>query len=325
MVLRSNNDFSLILLIIVVTIAIVFILGLFLHYENRYNILRDNYEFLESKYENLNSSQDADYNSLLDQYNELQENYNNIYNKYVNNIKEYNSNGILLQKFNAMSIDHLMALTLQEIRREYQPNYFAWEDDPIYYEEISVEYAADVCAHDIGRIYWPDIENQYFMITGHELCDKTYDIIFQAIELANLTGSDTNSEIVEKILSFTSSNIQYQDDLNDEFLFPSETLTYKTGDCDDFSILTAALFEYKDIESAIGFFDSAYYDYAHCMVLVQLNDVIGFDYYYYDDLTEYGLSPGRWIMIEPQSSISDQSDRSWFEKWEIYAAAEIPN
>jgi len=37
-------------------------------------------------------------------------------------------------------------------------------------------------------------------------------------------------------------------------LAPIETIARRSGDCDDFAILAAALFEYYGIESAIGFF-----------------------------------------------------------------------
>lgn len=320
----NKKDKSLLFLLVVITIIIVTFLGLFSHYESRYNVLEDNYDFLESKYENINDTQSDDYENLLDDYDRLENNYNAIYNKYLIKSKDYNSYKSLIQQYNGLLIDHLISLTFNEIRKEYQPNYNPWVDDLYYYEQISVEYAADVCAHDLGRIYWPDIENIYYNLTGNTLCDEAYNRLFQAIELVNISGSDTDTKKVERILSFTSNYIEYQYDLNDEFLFPSETLSYKTGDCDDFSILAAALFEYEDIQSAIGFFESDYYEYAHCMVLINLNDLEGYGCYYYDDLTDYEISEGRWIILEPQSNINDQAERSWFEKWDIYAIAEIP-
>lgn len=324
MQLKNKKDKLVLSLFVVITIFIVTVLGLFSHYESRYNILKDNYEFLESKYENINNSKSDDYENLLDDYNNLENNFNTLYNKYLATSRDYNSYKSLIQQYNDLLIDHLISLTFNEIRKEYQPNYNAWTDDPYYYEQISVEYAADVSAHDLGRVYWPDIEDLYYNLIGKNLYDEAYNRIFQAIELVNISASDTDTEKVEKILSFTSTYLEYQYDLNDEFLFPSETLSYKTGDCDDFSILAAALFEYEDIESAIGFFESEYHDYAHCMILIKLNDLEGYNCYYYDDLTDYEISEGRWIILEPQSNINNQAERSWFEKWDIYAIAEIP-
>jgi hypothetical protein len=322
--LKNKQDRIVLSFFIVLTIFVVALLGVFSHYETKYNILRDNYDFLEEKYANANNTNSDAYEKLEIDYSNLTEKYNTLFSKYSNINKDYNSYKNLIQQYNSLLIDHLISLSFNEIRKENQPNYDPWVDDPYYYEQISVEYAANICAHDLGRVYWPNIENIYYNLTGLDLCDEAYNRIFQAIELADISNSDTDTQKVEKILSFMSSFIEYQYDLNDEFLFPSETLSFKTGDCDDFSILAAALFEYEDIQSAIGFFESDYYEYAHCMVLIKLNDLEGYKYYFYDDLTAYGLSNGRWIILEPQSKISDQSERSWFEKWDIYAIAEIP-
>ena len=313
---RKNNKLILSILLTITLFSII-LAGVFTYYESRYNILNENYNFYKSHYENLNYTQSSDYEKLLDDYNTL-------YSKYLTMSRDYNSYKSLIQQYNDLLIDHLISLTFNEIRKEYQPNYTPWADNPYYYEQISVEYAADVCAHDLKRVIWPDIEDIYYSLTGKTLSDGAYDRLFQASELVNISSTDTTTEKVEKILSFTSTYIEYQYDLNDEFLFPSETLSYKTGDCDDFSILAAALFEYEGIQSAIGFFDSEYYDYAHCMVLIKLDDLKDYIYYYFDDLTSYGLSEGRWIMLEPQSSINDQSERSYFERWDLYAIAEVP-
>ena len=228
-------------------------------------------------------------------------------------------------QYNDLLIDHLMSLTFSEIRKEYQPYYDPWIDDVNYYEQVSVEYAADLSAHDIGRIYWPDVENNYYEITGNYLSDEAYGKIWDLSNLINISTKDSDVEKVEKILEFTSTFIEYQYDLNDEFLFPTETITYRTGDCDDFSILAAALFEVVDIESAIGFFEDDAEEYLHCMVLVKMNDLGDYGYYYYDDLIDFGLSEGKWIVLEPQADISEQAEENLIEIWNLYVADEIPD
>ena len=121
------------------------------------------------------------------------------------------------------------------------------------------------------------------------------------------------------------NNIEYSEDINNEFLFPIEVLTYRSGDCDDFSILASTLFEYVGIESAIGFFTNESEDYDHCMVLVNLPDLDYYGYWYYDDLTNQGLSQGRWIIIEPQATIDMQVEDDLISKWGMIAVAEIDN
>jgi len=41
------------------------------------------------------------------------------------------------------------------------------------------------------------------------------------------------------------------------------------------------------------------------MVLVHLEDLLGYHYWYYSDLTDKGLKEGRWIIIEPQMTIDN--------------------
>jgi len=310
---------SLIAFLSIITISVI------AYTETRYNILQNNYDFLESKYESLNKTQSNDYDSLMDEYNELETNFETIYNKYSQINKDYNVYKDSAEQYNTLLIDHLMSLTYSKLRGEYQPNYDPWSDDPYYYEQISVEYAANVCAYDLGRIYWPDIEDKYYEIIGNWLSDEAYYRLSEVTDIINISTSDSDVEKVEKILFFTSNFIEYQYDLNDEFLFPTETLTYRSGDCDDFSILAAALFEYVGIESSIGFFESEYEEYAHCMVLIKLSGLGEYSFYYYDNLVDFGLSEGEWFILEPQNSISEQAERNWFERWDLYAAAEIPD
>ena len=313
----------LVVLMLLIMILMVILFSLFAYTETRCNILKDNYSFLESKYESLNKSQDTDYEILSTNYNNLERNFDILYTKYYNLFKDYNIYKDSSDQYNTLLIDHLMSLTYSEIRGEHQPNYNPWSDDLYYYEQISVEYAANVSAYDLGRVYWPDVEDKYYEITGSWLSDEAYYRLFEVTDIINISASDSDVEKVEKILFFISNFIEYQYDLNDEFLFPTETLTYRSGDCDDFSILAAALFEYAGIESAIGFFESEYEEYAHCMVLIKLSDLGEYSFYYYDNLVDFGLSDGEWFILEPQNSISEQAERNWFERWDLYAAAEV--
>lgn len=58
------------------------------------------------------------------------------------------------------------------------------------------------------------------------------------------------------------------------------------------------------------------------MVLIHEYFLDGYGCYHYDELTDLGLSPGRWIMIEPQSLIEEQQDPTYFEQWILKASAE---
>ena len=60
------------------------------------------------------------------------------------------------------------------------------------------------------------------------------------------------------------------------------------------------------------------------MVLVHLEDLGDYGCWYFDDLTNYELTEGRWITIEPQATIESQGDE-WMAQWSIFVAEEIEN
>ena len=274
--------------------------------EQEHNNLETNYNFLEFRY-NLSSNS---YNSLLEQYQKIQDEYTDLLKN--------------LNKYDDLPIDHLMELIFSKIRNEAQPHYSPWMGIRKY-DSLSVEYAAYVCAHDLGRYHWPNLESNYYENTGIHLYEEAHSKIKTAADIINISKNYTAVENIKRILDFITSYITYQDDLNDEFLFPTETLTFRSGDCDDFSILAATLFEEVGIESAIGFFQNKSEDVLHAMVLVNLNDLGSYEYWSYANLTKYGLSEGKWIIIEPQLGISRQHDENLLEKYKITAASEVPN
>ncbi len=132
---------------------------------------------------------------------------------------------------------------------------------------------------------------------------------------------DSTTVTITKILAFINKYIHYELEVNDVFLAPVETLGYKSRDCDDFSILVSAMLDKVGIESVIGFFVNEYDQY-HAMILVNLDDLEEYSYYYHEDLTQSGLDPGRWIIIEPQTTIETQ-DTSWIEQWTLFAVSEL--
>ncbi|MGQ9680290.1 MAG: transglutaminase domain-containing protein [Candidatus Bathyarchaeia archaeon] len=89
----------------------------------------------------------------------------------------------------------------------------------------------------------------------------------------------TNSDVVkiDKIFGFIHSHIKYQTRLLDHMWFPTETITFKSGDCTSFSILAACMFEKVGIKSAIGFFTNDTLG-RHAIVLVRLDNLGGYPY-----------------------------------------------
>jgi hypothetical protein len=163
----------------------------------------------------------------------------------------------------------------------------------------------------------------------HEYSYQTADhIIEKAMNMTGISISDSNVMKIEKVLAFIHSTVHYELRLIDHFWFPCETLTFKSGDCTSFSILAASMFEKTGIESAIGFFTNSSLG-GHAMVLVHMDDLGPYNYTCYGDLTGYGLTSGKWILIEPQASSLEQYGtllNTWIKSWDtgMVASAEVP-
>lgn len=116
----------------------------------------------------------------------------------------------------------------------------SWSTLPNYYN-VSVTFASQLAAHDIGNLFWPTLENgsRYYDTTEpHEYSFQTADhIIEKAMNMTRISISDSNVMKIEKVLAFIHSTVHYELRLIDHFWFPCETLTFKSGDCTSFSIL----------------------------------------------------------------------------------------
>ena len=164
----------------------------------------------------------------------------------------------------------------------------------------------------------------YEEITGENSYETAWYTLVDVVSCIDVSMSDSPVEKIQKVLSFLNEHIHYETEINDVFLAPVETLGLKSGDCDDYSILTAALFEYFEIESAVGLFKNDNNDY-HALVLINLDDLGQFKNWYYSDLTRLGLPEGKWIKIEPQVTIEYQGDEDWMSQWNILVAQDLEN
>lgn len=305
MILNKEKKLAAFVIIILVVLSTITISVLY-YEEFKYDVLKERHNDLEQEYNELTT----DHNILQDNYNELNDDFNDL---------------TQITGYMELPIDHLMEMTYAELRDNYQPQYSSWWGN-YYYNKNSVEYASYIAAHDLGRRYWPDIEDRYEEITGTSLSQEAYNRMTNLVNFIDISASDNDAEKIEKILDFMATWITYQSDINNEFLFPMETITFRSGDCDDFSILAATLFEQVGIDSAIGLFKNDSLDKKrHSMALIQVSDLGEYGYWYYDDLTDFGLSSGKWIIIEPQATIDRQAEENWIQKWGLIAAAEVAN
>jgi len=186
--------------------------------------------------------------------------------------------------------------------------------------EDSCIFAAQLALHDLHELYWIKIEETYGEDVGEESYKEAYEILKKAIEYCEINSMDSDTEKIDKILDFITLYVDYEPDLDDSLRAPVETLSLRSGDCDDFSILAAAMFEKVGIQSAIAFFQLD--DYAHAMILVHMDELDGYQSWGYDNLTKYDLEPGRWTIIDPQLEIELQGD-DLMSEYKIYMAVEV--
>lgn len=161
----------------------------------------------------------------------------------------------------------------------------------------------------------------YEELTGESSYETAWNKLIAIVSYTDVSRYDSPEAVISKILSFLKENIHYEVEVNDVLLAPVETLGYKSGDCDDYAILAAALFEYYGIDTAIGFFVNDRDEY-HAMILVHLEDLEDYSYWYIKDLTDLGLPEGRWIKIEPQTTLDNQGG-DWIGEWDLLVADEL--
>jgi len=321
------------------------ILGLYNQYdelENSFEDLNRDYTTLSVQYNALNNA----HSTLTLQYDDLENkniilkiNYDELDNSYNTLTSRYDELDILYDDIK-LEKDELYAQyclesefrignslesyydTLREGLGPTGARYWWFSPEESQWQ-TEVEFAVALAQHDLWRIYWPTYESEYERLTGENSYETAWHKLSAIADYIPISQTDQSTEKIKKILEFLGEHIHYESEINDVFLSPVETLGYKSGDCDDYSILTAALFEFFGIESAIGFFKNEENVY-HAMVLVNLEDLGSYGNWYYSDLTSKGLSEGKWIKIEPQSSIEAQQDE-WMHQWTLLVAYELEN
>jgi len=191
--------------------------------------------------------------------------------------------------------------------------------------QSNIDFAAKLARHDLHRYTWNSYETSYEKAVGENSYETAWFKLQRIRTYLDIYPSDSSATKVKKILAFITENIHYEEEVNNIFLAPVETLGFKSGDCDDFSILAATLFECENIESAIGFFRNDVGDY-HAMVLIRMDNLAGYSRYYgYEDLTDYGLGEGWWTLIEPQNPIELQGEIAWMTQWSLDVVADVEN
>ncbi|MBO3840148.1 MAG: transglutaminase domain-containing protein [Thermoproteota archaeon] len=311
---RRRDRSKIILSIIVGILASFLVLIAFRHInlqleysdlKSEYQRLEENYLKLDSELSSLKSMRDSlllRIDQLEGEVSSLRESYNDILFQY--------------QVSEALRINHLLEDYYDEVRSLKDA---PWRERDSYSEQVRL--MVELAKHSLGRMYWPTLEERFYELSGEYSYVVAMRKMSEVFKLTGVGDTDTYVERVEKILNFINKNIHYENDYKNKFLAPLETLAFRSGDCDDYAVLAAAFFEKAGINSAIGIFTNGTVE--HAMVLIRLDNLSPYGFHYYQDLTSIGLSPGRWILIEPQATIDRQYDPDWFNQWRLQAAAEV--
>lgn len=220
----------------------------------------------------------------------------------------------------ALHIGNTLESYYDALRNEEGPEYNWWETTSEHWQDCA-DFLVTLALHDLGRLYYTSIESDYYSLTGEHSYQTAFEKIEQIAGYIECSTTSSNENIIGATLAFINEYITYEIEMNDVYHSSCETLGFKSGDCDDFSVLGATLFEYFGIESAIGIFQNAE-GVMHAMILLNIDDLKGYSNYYYIDLTNKGLDSGRWVIIEPQTGISNQGI-DWIEQWALQTAAEL--
>lgn len=306
---RKRDRSKTILLVAVVVLISLLTLVLFynLNLISRYQRLEEDYLKLYSESSNLKLEKD----SLLIRIGRLEEEVSSLKESYNTLLLKYQvSESLRINRLLADYYDEVRSLTEASPRRDGGSNHLK-----------QARFMAELARHSLGRAQWPALESRFYEVSGEHSYIMAMRKMDEIFKLIGIKDTDTYVERVKKILSFITSNIHYEKDYDNVFLAPLETLAFRSGDCDDYTILAASLFEKAGINSAVGVFTNGTVD--HAMVLIRLDSLSPYGFHYFQDLTSMGLSPGRWILIEPQATIDRQYDPKWFNQWKLQAAVEV--
>jgi len=282
-----------------------------------YNSLIQNYNTLMNDYlqiENESNKFQSEYQGLNEIHNGTKLNLSNLQFQYSLLEEDYQNDLEAYQFHNAINTGHFMESCYGDIRDTYEEEWGGLWWNLVGDDEDVIEFAANLAEHDLGRLFWTDANDRYSSETGENMNEVAHSKLSLVPDYIGLEGYDSPAIKIEKILDFINDWVHYEHDLNDEFLSPIETLTFQSGDCDDYSILASAIFEEVGIESGIVFLTNDNGD-GHAMCLVHLEDLGSYGHYFYDDLTNEGMQEGKWILIEPQALIDNQDNEAWMEQW----------
>lgn len=248
----------------------------------------------------------------------------------INNLQTDNQS--LLQSDKQNEINQIVQIgnTLQDYYNEIRAAYGLGSPSGSslcpWASQCEVDFWASLAQHALGTNYWPQYETKYHSLTNSYSYVDANKELYNATFVAYAGGigpGDSDILKIEKILDFVDSQVKYENDMSETPRAPAETLSLKSGDCKDYSILVSAMLAEAGLKTAVMRVSNADGSQSHAMVLVQSNENLPLDEYY-SDLTSIGLIPGKWWVIEPQYPFAQQTQHpDWFNQWHMENVAAV--
>ncbi len=168
--------------------------------------------------------------------------------------------------------------------------------------------------HDTGHRINVEEEEEYFEKYGRWSFDDARGILESFVY--NCIGDVEDVVLaIEKILGCMRKYLKYKHHFKFNYYFPMEIFDHGEGTCVDWTIFFIACLKILGLRAAFGTFKNNKGKY-HAMALVKIND-IGYSHYYYKDISEE--MRGKWIIIDPQLPLNEQSSQ-WVEQWNLVEA-----
>jgi len=278
-----------------------------------YNTLLENYNNLQVMYTTLLEQYNTlieEYDSLATTYNDLLDAYNDLSNTYDNLIIVYNN---LLNDYNALLDDYD---TLQLLCDYYQNLYTESQNSLDMFLDFiinSLPMAQKMAFYyqfvrNAESVWWSYEEMGVFAeklilhATSQLNAFVSVDTILNDYNFFNVNSMDDNNETISNVFgsfypywnsyaslqtiqNWITNSLDYIYDRNttwnrnynnDFFQSALETLMYRGGDCDDYAIISCAMFEKQGWETAFGgIFDSAhglYGSFGHAYLFVKVGE-----------------------------------------------------
>jgi len=171
----------------------------------------------------------------------------------------------------------------------------------------------EMILHDVGALYWKPHCQNYREKFGAWCYRRVRGALKQAVKDITRTAL-TRKGAVKKIYDYVANNIRYSDTIGFDYpRFPLETLIHGIGDCEDKSMLLAALLKLAGFQVAMTYIDDEKHDFCHAFCFINAKR------WFKDEeklwkLDHYPKHGYAWLPLDPTFNHNLGEEPSWIKK-----------